>query len=441
MSENSLEFLKNRLDQTRSIEHYEIYWEEIHKQSFQSKETSIEQVEESMERGIALRLWQGARRAFSCTSDLTPQGLEKLVSLTVEALPLLGEESHLPPPAKKAEVFASSLNSEKVSREEKMQATLLLEKSARDWDGRVTKVRDVRLEEETKKIRLMTSEGFDASYEDTLYEISLMVVAESKQGQEMAWESDFSHSFKALTPQILGQNVAEKSIQLLGAQKISTQKIPSVFDPVVTAAFLNVLAQSFCADQVYKGRSFLKSKIGSHLYSPAVTLIEDPLNEKSYDRAPFDTEGVPTQHVVLAEKGRIKSWITDSQMAQLLECPPTGHAVRTNYKEAPHIGPRRFCLAPGRFSTEELIEEMGKGFFVQDIIGAHTIDAISGDFSVGATGLWIEGGKRRTAVRGVTISGNIHDIFQKIDKVGSQTREYQSFGASSLLIRSLDVAG
>ena len=442
MSEQSIEFLKKHLEKS-SVQHiigWEIYWEEKQKQSFQSKENAIELVEEALEQGIAIRLWQGSRRAFSCTSDLSPKGLEKLVALTIEALPLLGEELQLPPPVK-ASSFASRTTSASVSREEKIEATLLLEKSARDFDRRITKVRDVRLEEEFKKIRLMTSEGFDSSYEDILYEMSLMVVAESDHGQEMAWESDFSHGFNELNPNLLGQSVAEKSVQLLGAQKIPTQKTAAVLDPIVTSAFLNVLAQSFCADQVYKGRSFLKGKMGSHAYAPSVTLLEDPLDEKSYDRAPFDAEGIATQKVVLVEKGKIKSWMTDLQMAQLLGCPATGHAVRTSYKESPHIGPRRFRLEPGRFSTEELIGEMGKGFFVQDIIGAHTIDAISGDFSVGATGLWIEGGKRRSAVRGVTISGNLHDIFQKIDKVGSQTREYQSFGASSLLIRSLDVSG
>ncbi|QQR79653.1 MAG: TldD/PmbA family protein [Deltaproteobacteria bacterium] len=445
--DSEIQFLKKYLEsistsssKTASIDHYEIYWEERQKQSFQSKDCQIEQIEESLERGLALRLFKGQRKAFSCTSDLSEMGLKKAASSALESLALLGEETSFDLP--KSSSTQKSFLSQNPSREEKIEMALSLERAARAFDHRVSKVRDVRFEEEKKKILLINSCGAENFFEDVIYEMSLMVVSQGNSGsQEMAWESDFSHHFSMLNAESLARSAAEKSVMLLGAQSIPTQKTPAVLDPIVTSAFLNVLAQSFCADQIYKGRSYLKNRLGQQVYAPSINLIEDPLNEKSYDRSPFDAEGVSSQKTVLVEKGSVKNFITDLQMAKTLNVMPTGHAVRSQYKESPHISPRRFSLLPGRFSTEDLLEEMGKGFFVQDVIGAHTIDPVSGDFSLGATGLWMEKGKRRSAVRGVTISGNLHDIFRKVDKVGSLVREYQSFGAASLLVSSIDVAG
>ncbi len=431
--------LLKKITASSDVDHYEIYWEEKRKQSFQSKEGRVEQIEESFEKGIALRLFQDGKKAFSSTSDLSESGLKKAVDLALESLPLLGRDAEFTMPRQRARV--SLIPSHRPTRDEKISAVLNLEKSARDFDARISKVRDVRVEEEEKKIILVNSEGSEHYFEDTVYEMSLMVVADTGIHQEMAWESDFKHEFTSLVPEGLGRAVAEKAIALLDAQNLPTKKTAVLLDSLVVSAFLNVLAQSFCADQVHKGRSYLKNRLGSHVYAAAINIVEDPLSAVSYDRCPFDAEGTSSQKTPLVEKGVVKSLLTDLQMAQALNLAPTGHAVRSSYKEAPHISPRRFALLPGRFSTEELIEEMGKGFYVQDVIGAHTMDAVSGDFSLGATGLWIDKGKRRGAVRGVTISGNLHDILRKVDKVGSLIREYPSFGAASLLISSMDVAG
>ena len=270
-----------------------------------------------------------------------------------------------------------------------------------------------------------------------------MAMAEEGDGsQEMAWESDFSTSPSGLDPEKTGRCAAEKAVGQLGAKPIRTQKAPAVMDAMVTASFLGVLSSSFLGDQVQKNRSSLRDRLGETIYSPLLTIVDDAQRSGGFLNLPFDDEGTVTRRNELVGQGTLKQFLYDRPSAAEAGKDGTGNARRTSFKDTPHVGTTNFFIEPSKeWDLKRLLREMGTGFWVRDVIGVHTADAVTGDFSLGASGLWVEGGIAKKAVRGVAISGNLHDIFRKVVQVGDGLRFYHSFGAPPLFIETLDIGG
>jgi len=430
-----------------SIDHYEIYLVESQHLSLQSKENALESSEDGRERGVAIRLFKKGRVAFACSSDFDPKFLEQSLKHAYESLALLSVEEPFSLPflvSSNIPFVATPLSQTPLAQ--KMEIVLNLERAARAYDRRIQRVRDVRYSEENKHVILKNSEGFMRDARQSRYELSMMAVAEEAGSQEMAWDNGFALCFENLCPEDIGQRVAEKAVSQLHAAPIKTQKTPVVLDALVSASLLSVLASSFFGDQVQKNRSLLKDKLGKTIYSEKISLVDDgnlatPLGLGSgYGNFPFDDEGVDSLRNVLVERGTIRQFLYDSHSAAQAGKKSTGNAVRPHYKEAPRIGARNFFIEPGKAELKDMILEMGCGFWVRDVIGLHTADPVSGDFSLGATGIWIDGSQRQP-VRGVTLSGNLHDIFKKVDKVGSEVWFQHSYGAPPLLIQSMDIGG
>lgn len=267
-----------------------------------------------------------------------------------------------------------------------------------------------------------------------------MAMAEEKGQQEMAWESQFSPYFKELDPADTGERAAERAVSLLGAKPISSCKTPVFLDPHVAASFLSVWASSFLGDQVMKGKSILKDHLGDSFYSKEICLIDDGRRSCGYASSPFDGEGVATQKTELVREGKVLGYLHDRTSAVRLKMHRTGNGARPVYKELPRVGVTNFYLEPGSGSRDDLLREMKKGFWIVDVIGVHTVDTVTGDFSLGAAGFWVEGDKRRP-VRGVAVSGNLHQLFRKVIRVGNDLRFYNAYGSPSLLVSEMDLGG
>jgi PmbA protein len=257
----------------------------------------------------------------------------------------------------------------------------------------------------------------------------------------MAWESDFAVDPGGLDPQKIAREGAEKAVAQLGGKPIPTRSTPAVLDATVAASFLGVLSSSFFGDQVLKNRSSLDGKVGREIYSREVTVVDDGRLDGGYNSFPFDAEGVTTDRRALVENGVLKAFLYDLTSAAQANAASTGNATRPALKEPPRVGATNFFIEPGQASLEELLRDLGKGFWVRDVIGVHTADAVTGDFSLGASGIWIEGGKRAAPVRGVTVSGNLHEILKRVAAVGKDVRRYHAFGSPPLLIEALDIGG
>ncbi len=427
------------------VDDYEIYAVESRRLSVEAKDQRIDALEDSIERGVAIRLFRGLRTGFASSSDWSPAFLDRALAAAHESLELVEEEVRGDLPSSKGLNLSSSpaVSSPAFapSPEAKFQIALALEKAVRDYDTRIRRVRDAGYSEETKTITLKNSKGFDASYTKTGFDLSLMVVAEENGQQEMAWESRYEEDFGKLDPVALARRTADKALKQLGATTIATRKSPALLDASVVTSFLGVLSSSFLGDQVRKNRSALRGRVGEKVHGDLITILDDATLKGGYASKPFDAEGVQTRRNVLVEKGVLKNFLYDLATAQQENVSSTGSAVRPHYKEPPRIGTSNFFIAPGSGSLEEMLKDMGTGFWVRDMIGVHTADAVSGDFSLGASGLWVENGKPSQAVRGVTVSGNIHQLLSKVTRVGGEVTWYHGLGSPPLVIKELEIGG
>ncbi|MGH7197304.1 MAG: TldD/PmbA family protein, partial [Candidatus Omnitrophota bacterium] len=321
--------------------------------------------------------------------------LERIVDLAYKSLSIVEEGVRVELPSESAIPRAGRKWDETVTKKNKFQMTLALEKAARDYDRRITRVRDVSYSDEVRQVRLKNSRGLDLEDVATRYHLSLMVVAEEKEDQQMAWETGFSCRFSELNPGKVAGEAAEKALAQLGAKPIKTQKTAAVLDPMVAVSFLGVLASSFLGDQVQRNRSVLRGRLGEEIYSKEVTMIDDGSLPGGYATFPFDGEGTRTRRNPLVSKGILNQFLYDARSA--LESgegkKSTGNAVRPHFKELPRVGATNFFVEAGEGTLEDLLAEMGTGFWIRDLIGVHTADPVTGDFSLGASGIWMEGGR------------------------------------------------
>lgn len=438
---DAISFLERRIS-SLNVDDYEIYQIRSRQLWVESKDLQVDAFEESVSSGVAIGLFRKNKRGFASASGEGEAFLEKALSLASNSLDVVeeGDALSLPPqtPFRESAAVDRELSCRPFAS--KAAKAVALERKAREFDRRVTRVRGSRYQEVGETVALKNSRGFDGRYVRTLCELSLMVMAEENGEREMAWENEFSPFFDGLDPARPACRAAEQAVSLLGAKPISTRRVPALLDPAVGASLLGVLSTSFLGDQVMKGKSVLKDKVGELIYSREISLVDDGLREAGYATVPFDGEGVTTRRKETVSSGRLNGFLHDLTSAARLKAEPTGNGMRPIYKEIPRAGVTNFFVEPGSASQEDLRREMGKGFWITDLIGVHTADPVTGDFSLGAAGFWLEGSDKKP-VRGVAVSGNIHELFKKTVRVGSDIRFYHSYGCPSLLISDIDIGG
>jgi PmbA protein len=423
-----------------SLDAYEVYAIESRQFSAEAKEGQIDTVDEAVERGVAVRLFKDRRISFGSVSGFDTAFLERMVDLAHNSLSVV-EEGVVPGLPTAGAPASSSPPSSSRDRAAKLQMALDLEKHAKQFDRRVTRVRDATYAEELRTVTMKNSRGLESRHSASRYELSLMAMAEEGGGSEMAWESDFSSRVEDLDPVRAAREAAEKAVSQLGGKPTATRRCAAVLDAMVASSFLGILSSSFFGDQVLKNRSALAGKLGESIYAPSVTIVDDGRLEGGYNSFPFDAEGVAAERRAVVQAGVLKGFLYDLIAAAQTGAKSTANGVRPSFKEPPRVGATNFFIEGGDRSLEELLSTMGSGFWVRDVIGVHTADAVTGDFSLGASGLWIEGGQRAHPVRGVTVSGNLHDLLKRVVAVGRDVRRYHAYGAPPLLIEGIEVGG
>ncbi|MGB9793241.1 MAG: metallopeptidase TldD-related protein, partial [Thermacetogeniaceae bacterium] len=213
------------------------------------------------------------------------------------------------------------------------------------------------------------------------------------------------------------------------------------FDPYVVTNFLGLIASTLLADAVQKGRSLFAGRIGQRVASEGVTIVDDGTLPGGLMSSPFDGEGVPSQKTILIANGELLGFLHNSYTGRREGVPSTGNAKRASFKSPPEVGITNFYLAPGEKNPQEIIEKTEKGFYVTEVMGMHTANPVSGDFSVGAAGIWIENGELTIPVRGMVIAGNILELLMNVDMVGSDLRFFIGTGAPTIRVAGLTVSG
>jgi PmbA protein len=341
--------------------------------------------------------------------------------------------------AQDLEVFDSTLSQR--ANKEKVEHIKEMEQRALDVDSRIRKVRKAEYEETTSHTSVVNSYGLDAEKQGTAITFSVMVLAEDNGNAEMGWESETVRWYDDTDPSKIGINAARRGIAMLGGRQISTRMCSAVLENRVVGELLDVWSSSFLGDNIHKGKSFLRDKVGQEIASPKITLIDDGLYNRGLGSAWFDDEGTPQKSTVLVKNGTLLTYLFDRYWSKKAASQSTGNSVRERISSPPSPGPSNLFIRSGTLSFDQLLMSMDEGLLVTDLMGVHMSDPISGDFSLGASGIWVEKGTPAYPVKGVTVSGSIHSLFADVADVGDDLRFFGKLGAPSALVKEINVSG
>ncbi len=428
------------------IRDFELFLEKKRTRSYESKDMALESAKEAVQVGLSLRVFREGRVAFSYSTDLSEPGLTAMAVSAAAILPLVDpdEACSLPDPLPLPEKidlqdWDDSLDAIPVSN--KVSLAIELERAAKGFDPRVKYVRSATYEEEQSTWEIHNSRGLCCGHSKSDCKLVVMAVAESGGDAEAAYEFDFAPYFSRLDPEKIGRAAAKKAISYLGGITPTTRKCPVIFDPLISAEILEILALSFQGDEVYQDKTFLKGKLGRPVYSKKITLVDDGLLPGGAGTWPFDGEGQPGRTLVLMEGGVLKNFLLDSHYARRLGLKGNGSSSRRGFRKAPGISYANLILRPGDRSLNELARDAGEGILVTEAIGMHAANPISGEFSVGCQGFLVENGEIGRPIKKVAVAGNLHQMMAEVRGVGNQLRHYSNTLAPALLIESLTVSG
>ncbi len=429
----------------RKADATEVYLRASSATSIEVKEQKVDAFERARDVGAGIRLLMGQRAGFAYSTDLSEIGLRKLVDAAIDNAGSAEPDPFAVIPDRPAAPYASVALYDpaiaSVSQQEKIDRVMAMEREALAVDPRVKRIRKASATFGEAETVIVNSRGASVSYYGTAVSASIEVVAEEKGEAQAGWEHDVKRFYGKIDIEGVGRRAARKALDLLGACPLESVKAPVILEASVAEEFLSLLAGGFSAENVQKKKSLFIGKLETAVASPLVTIMDNGLLEEGLGTAPCDDELVPMQKKKVVDQGRLALFLYNAYTAKKDRTASTGNGMRGGFKGVPGVGITNLYVEPGNISPEELLSSTSRGLYVTEIMGSHTANPVSGDFSVGATGFWIEKGKKAYPVREITISGNILDLMRNVDAVCSDLRFSGRVGSPTLRIRELSIGG
>ncbi len=412
----------------------------------------VETLTESGSRALGLRVLFGKKSASASTSDLTPDGIRQLVEGAVALARITEEDPFTGLP--EAEEFGTipgdlGLSFDDVYSlpgEERIEWARRAEAAALAADPRITNSNGASFNAATGRMALANSRGFAGGYRTSYAGISAAPLAKDGNGQMQRdyWSSSARRLRDLESPESVGAEAARRTLRRLGARRVPTQQVPIVFAPEVARSLIGSIADAASGDSIWRGASYLAGKLGSEIGVSGLTIIDDnamvfPNGVGGFGTSPFDGEGLPSRRTVLVEGGVLRSYLLNTYAARKLGMKSTHNASR-GLAGAPGIGVGNLYLEPGRQTPEEITAAIPKGLYVTSLMG-FGVNLVTGDYSRGATGLWIENGELTHAVEEVTIAGNLAEMFRSVTAIGNDLVFRSSVAAPTLRIDGMTIAG
>jgi len=412
----------------------------------------VETLKDSGSRGLGLRVFLGKRSASASTSDLTTEGIRQLVEGAV-ALAKVTEEDPFSGLAEAGEFgsYAGDLHlyGEDVYSlpgAERIEWARRAEAAALAADPRITNSDGGSFQAATGRKVLANSRGFLGSYRSTYAGVSASPIAEDAGGSKQVdyWWSGARRVADLESPESVGLEAARRVLRRLGARRVPTQRVPIVFAPEVAGSLLGSLFEAASGDAIWRQASFLAGRLGEQIAASDFNLIDDnimllPNGMGGFGSSPFDGEGLPSRRTVVVEKGVLQSYLLNSYSARKLGMKSTHNASR-GLAGAPGIGCGNLYLEPGQQTPEQIIAEIPAGLYVTSLMG-FGVNVVTGDYSRGATGLWIENGVLTHAVEEVTIAGNLAEMLKTVTAIGSDLVFRGAVASPTLRIDGMTIAG
>src|SRR5205823_8408060 len=385
----------------------------------------VETLKESGSKAIGVRVFFGKRSASTYSSDFSRAGLDRMLSSALELAkitsedPFAGipEESQLGSLSGDLDLYSADVYS--LPGPERISYARRAEKAALDSDPRIKNSDGGSFDAATGHKILANSLGFLGEYRRSYCSVSAVPIAQDENGamQRDYWFSVARSLGRLESPEHVGKIAAQRALRRLGARKVKTQQVPVIFDPLVSTSILDHIFEGVNGDSVYRGASFLAGKLGQKIAGDNVTIIDDGTMPGGFGTSPFDGEGIPTRRTVVVENGVLKSYLLNTYTAKKLGLQTTGNASR-GLAGTPGIGPGNYYLQPGAKMPKEIIAAIPEGLYVTEFLG-HGANLVTGDYSRGASGLWISGGELTYPVEEITVAGNLKELFFNISEIGN----------------------
>ncbi|MFY9268882.1 MAG: TldD/PmbA family protein [Candidatus Manganitrophaceae bacterium] len=414
--------------------------------SAQVRLKEVEKISNARGKSLGLRLFFGNRSAITSTSDFSDESLDRLMSDTCALAKIAAEDPHagLPDPAMLAKSYPKldlvDTEAENRSLQEKIEMARRGEEAALEYDPRITNSEGADFGHYHSRVLYASSGGFLGSYEITGLSLSVTPIA-TQEGrmQRDYWYSSRRGFAQLESPESVGRKAATRTLRRLGGRKVVTQQVPVIFDPENAPSLLGHLASAISGYALYKGASFLLDTLGTRIAAAGLTVVDDPTLPSGLGSRPFDGEGLPSYRKIVVENGILKTYLLDTYSGRKLGLPSTGNAAR-GVGDPPTVGSTNFHMKPGKYSPKEIIRSVKSGLYVTELIG-FGVNLVTGDYSRGAVGLWIENGELTYPVEEITIAGNLKEMFQNIEMIGNDLDPWKRTSAPTLKIAGMTVAG
>jgi len=323
-----------------------------------------------------------------------------------------------------------------LSEKERVALLERMEWKAREGYEKIIDIVSSSYEEEEGVNFILNTKGIERLWRETRFSLYLEVMSQGKGGPQSGFDTTEERTFNALSPEKVGRRAGWHAASLLGKKETVRGRMPLILEPSVGCGFLALIAPGLCADKVRKGKSVFKRLQGKKVASSDLNLIDDgTLIEPG--GAPFDAAGTPQVRTTVIEKGRLKNFLYDTAQAKKGKRESTGNARRDSFKDIPGIGPSCLFIDNGGIKNgRDIVKEVKKGIYIFETLGLHTVDTVSGDFSIGAAGMIVENGAFTRPVKGITMAGNLLDFLSSIEMIGNDLEFYGRFGTPTLLVNN-----
>ncbi len=423
----------------KSINDFEVFG--IHSDIIraESRHEEVDFLNRSSENGISIRILMDGSIGFSYGKEATSELVD--AAITSARYQFKDVHNRFPgPTGEYPSIDAYDKGVASLGPDECIRNAIALERSARQADSRVENIRKASFIRASSAVQIVNSQGISSAFSITSASASLMVTVRQGSDVQSGYDFGLSHFMNGFDISSIGRAAVLRATEMLGAKQLKTMKIPVLFDRECTADMIEFISDAFLGENVIKGKSALKDKLGKKCFSECIRLSDNPLDTRASDCSAFDGEGVPSRETTLVNDGTITAFLYDTYWASLAGRESTGNSIRGGYRSWPTLGVRHICLDPGPVQISSQLQALPLALKVTDIMGMHTANPITGELSVGINGILLERGVPAYPVRETALSGNIYDMFSRVMAVGDDPRGFGHVLAPSILVDALDVS-
>ncbi|HSE97320.1 MAG TPA: metallopeptidase TldD-related protein [Blastocatellia bacterium] len=404
----------------------------------------VETLKESEDQGLGLRVLLDGKQASVSGSDFSRDAISSLIEDAIELARATSpdDSAGLPEPSEFAldipdlDLFDESV--EQLSPDEKIRLAVRAEQAARDASPLITNFEAGGFDSASGSMVLANSIGFAGEYHGTSCSIATVPVAAENGRMQRDYWYDVRRKLSELdSPEKVGETAAKRVLRKLGGRAVPTQNVPVVLEPNVARELVADIFNAVSGESIFRKASFLVGQLGERVASEKLTVIDDGRMAGRLGSRPFDAEGLSTRRTVVIREGRLESYLLNTYTARKLKLRSTGNGSR-GLVGTPGVEAGNMFIEPGPFTQEQIIRSLSKGFYVTELIG-FGVNTVTGDYSRSASGIWIENGEFQFPVQGVTIAGNLKDMLNDIEMIGSDLEFRGSIVSPTLLIGRMTI--